>query len=300
MITWGSPIWLYLWLAGMAGGAFFAAFLVDRLMGGTQKALLRIATYVGVPFAIIGLILLIADLGMPIRFWRLLAEFDVVSAMSMGTWILFVWVAAAVIMIILWNIDRFIPGSISIDRARPAVDLITGALSWIAFVFAALLITYTGVLLASSNQPLWAATILVPSLFVASAISTGLAVVIITALVGRSQAISRRMIARLSEADAIVIIIEMVILIGFAIWLGVSAMGGATEGLKLLTIGTLAPAFWVGVVLLALLIPLGLELSNWGKEIKGRAVWLAVAVPSVCVLLGGLILRAIIVAGGQM
>jgi len=43
-----------------------------------------------------------------------------------------------------------------------------------------------------------------------------------------------------------------------------------------------------------------LELRNWGKEIRGRATWLAVVVPSVCVLLGGLILRAVIVVGGQM
>jgi polysulfide reductase chain C len=296
MITWGGPIWLYLWLAGMAGGAYFAAFLVDRFMGGTQKALLRLATYVGVPFAIIGVLLLIVDLGVPIRFWHLLAEFDVVSAMSLGTWILFVWVAAAVIMIFLWNIGRFI----SVEWARPILARIANALSWIAFIFAALLMTYTGVLLASSNQPLWAGTVLVPCLFVASAVSTGVAVVLITAIFRRDEAISRRTIARLAEADAVVIVIEMAILIGFAIWSGVSSMGGATEGLKILTIGALAPAFWVGVVLLALLIPLGLELRNWGKEIRGRATWLAVVVPSVCVLLGGLILRAVIVVGGQM
>jgi polysulfide reductase chain C len=296
MITWGGPIWLYLWLAGMAGGAYFAAFLVDRFMGGTQKALLRLATYVGVPFAIIGVLLLIVDLGVPIRFWHLLVQFDVVSAMSLGTWILFVWVAAAVIMIFLWNIGRFI----SVEWARPILNRIANALSWIAFIFAALLMTYTGVLLASSNQPLWAGTVLVPCLFVASAVSTGVAVVLITAIFRRDEAISRRTIARLAEADAVVIVIEMAILIGFAIWSGVSSMGGATEGLKILTIGALAPAFWVGVVLLALLIPLGLELRNWGKEIRGRATWLAVVVPSVCVLLGGLILRAVIVVGGQM
>ena len=296
MITWGGPIWLYLWLAGMAGGAYFAAFLVDRFMGGTQKALLRLATYVGLPFAVIGVLLLIVDLGVPIRFWHLLIEFDAVSAMSLGTWILFVWVGAAVIMIILWNMHRFV----HIEGATSILSLIESVLSWVALVFAALLMTYTGVLLASSNQPLWAGTILLPCLFVASAISTGVAVVLITALISRDAAITRRTLARLSEADAVVIIIEMAILIGFAIWLGVSAMGGATEGLKLLTVGTLAPAFWVGIVLLALLIPLGLELGNWGKEIKGRVTWLGVVVPSVCVLLGGLMLRAIIVVGGQM
>lgn len=296
MITWEGPIWLYLWLAGMGGGAYFAAFLVDRFMGGTQKALLRLATYIGVPFAIIGVLLLIVDLGVPIRFWHLMVQFDMVSAMSLGTWILFVWVGSAVIMIILWNMARFVP----LQGGSSILSLIENVLSWVAFVFAALLMTYTGVLLASSNQPLWAGTTLLPCLFVASAISTGVAAVLITAVIRRDEAINRRTLARLTEADAVVIIIEMAILIGFAIWLGVSAMGGAVEGLKLLTIGTLAPAFWVGFVLLALLIPLGLDLANWGKEIKGRATWLAVVVPSVCVLFGGLILRAVIVVGGQM
>jgi len=225
-----------------------------------------------------------------------MVKFDVISAMSLGTWILFVWVGAAVIMSILWNMARFVP----IKGDSSVLSLIGDVLSWVAFVFAALLMTYTGVLLASSNQPLWAGTTLLPCLFVASAISTGVAAVLITAIIRRDETIARRTLARLSEADAVIIIIEMAILIGFAIWLGISAMGGATEGLKLLTIGTLAPAFWVGVVLLALLIPLGLELTNWGKEIKGRATWLGVVVPSVCVLLGGLILRAVIVVGGQM
>ena len=29
-MTWAAPIWIYLWLAGMAGGAYFAAFVTGR------------------------------------------------------------------------------------------------------------------------------------------------------------------------------------------------------------------------------------------------------------------------------
>jgi uncharacterized membrane protein YbjE (DUF340 family) len=54
------------------------------------------------------------------------------------------------------------------------------------------------------------------------------------------------------------------------------------------------------VVLLALLVPLGLEVANWGKELEGKAVWRAVLASAVCVVFGGLVLRAVITIGGQM
>ena len=139
-----------------------------------------------------------------------------------------------------------------------------------------------------------------PSLFVASAISTGVAILIVAALTGRAGAIPGRTVGRLAEADAVVILVELGVLVGYAIWLGGSAMAGAGEALRLLTTGVLAAPFWVGIVLLALLVPLGFELTNWGKKIETKAVWRAIVTSSACVILGGLILRALIVIGGQM
>ena len=77
-------------------------------------------------------------------------------------------------------------------------------------------------------------------------------------------------------------------------------MAGAGETLRLLTTGVLAAPFWVGVVLLALLIPLGLDIASWGKEIKTKGVVIAIAASSMCVILGGLVLRAVITIGGQL
>jgi len=76
-------------------------------------------------------------------------------------------------------------------------------------------------------------------------------------------------------------------------------MAGAGEALGLLTKGVLAAPFWVGIVLLAMLIPLGLEIKNWGKEIETKGVLRAIIATSACVILGGLVLRAVIVIGGQ-
>lgn len=315
-MTWSAPIWIYLWMAGMAGGAYFAAFLAERFTGVTDRKLLRLAVYVGVPLAIIGVLLLVVDLGQPIRFWHLFTQFKVTSPMSMGTWILLAWVGIAIIMAILWWAQNFLTEEVARSLRRT-----TERLSWVDLVLAVLLIAYTGVLLAVSNQPLWASTALLPSLFVASAVSTGVAILVLAGIAvnsvsrgslvelrialnqlfgSRDWTISNRTVARLAEADVIVILVELAVLIGYAIWLAISSMAGAGEALGILTTGVLAAPFWAGVVLLALLIPLGLDIANWGKEIETKKVRLALMTSTTCVILGGLILRAVIVIGSQL
>jgi len=294
----------------MAGGAYFTAFLVDRFTGGENKSLLKLATWLGIPLAVVGVLLLVIDLGQPLRFWHLFTQFKVTSPMSMGTWILLIWVIVAVIMVVLWWFENRLA-----EATARSLRRLTGFLGWIDGVLAVLLIAYTGVLLAVSSQSLWAGTVLLPALFVASAISTGIAMLVIAVMAtnvvelkvavnqlfgSADWTISKKVVERLAEADAIVIIIELVALIGYAIWLATSSMAGAGEALGLLTTGKLAAPFWAGVVLVALLVPLGLDLASRGKEIKTKGVWLTILASSACVILGGLVLRAVITIGGQL
>ena len=280
-MVWNAPIYLYVWLAGMAGGAYFAAFLAERIAGITDRPLIRPATYIGVPAAIIGVLLLILELGNPLRFWRLFTVFDVSSPMSLGTWILLLWLGAGMLMIIIWWYQKRTVGS--------SYEGILGFLGWVELVLSVLLIAYTGVLFAVSSIPLWSSTVLLPTLFVTSAISTGIAMVVLGALIGRSA--PEKTLGRLVEADAIVIVLELVALIIFAI---------ATEGIGILISGALAIPFWLGVVVLALLLPLGLELMNRKKEPGAKGYWGIAAISAICVLVGGLVLRLVITIGGQM
>jgi polysulfide reductase chain C len=279
----------------MAAGAYFAAFLVERFTGKGNGHLLRLSTYLGIPLAVVGVILLIIELGQPIRFWHLLTTFKVISPMSMGTWILLAWVGIAVIMAVFWWAEPRLN-----EGVNQRLKQITKVLAPVNAAFSVLLMAYTGVLLAASNLPLWQGTVLLPALFVASAISTGVALLVITAVTGRAWSIPNWIVGRLAEADAIVILVELVILIGYTIWLAASSLAGAGEVLRLLTTGILAAPFWLGVVLLALLVPLWLEVTSWGKKITTKSVWRTIVASSTCVILGGLILRALIVIGGQL
>ena len=78
-MIWGWPLWVYLWAAGVAGGGFFAAFLVNLFTGRKHKLLLQIATWVGVPLVLLGVLLLVFDLGNQFWAWHLFVRFLPVS-----------------------------------------------------------------------------------------------------------------------------------------------------------------------------------------------------------------------------
>jgi len=313
-VTWTALIWIYLWLAGMAGGAFLAAKAAGRFSGSKDDSLLRLATWLGLPLAGIGVLLLIFELGTPIWFWHLFARFDVGSPMSMGTWILIAWALIAVVMLATWWLE----GKVSQEAAASLAGL-RKLLSRINVVLSAALITYTGVLLAVSSQSLWAGTILLPALFVVSAVSTGVAVLILAALALNAIAdgsmaelklalnqifgstewkTPKEMIVKLAETDAIIIVLEIAAMVGYVIWLATSTSG--SDALGVLATGSMAAPFWVGVVLLALLIPFGLDLTIRGKAVETKGVLMTITTSSLCVVVGGLILRWVITSGGQL
>lgn len=275
-LLWEWPIWIYLWAAGIAGGGYFAAFLINLFTERKNKNLLRIATWVGVPLVGIGVLLLIVDLGNRLSFWHLLVRFFLHSPMSIGTWLLTLWAMCGVGLLVLWLAESEVPLLVIL---RPLAPL-TRILSWVNFLLSPLLIAYTGVLLSNTSQSLWM-TILLPSLFVVSAVSTGLAAtLLVLALLGRE------IPHVFGRAGAIMAGLEILVLIGFLV----------TVPAGVLISGPLSLGFWIGVVLIALLIPFGLEL--W--TLRAEETTPLVLASTWSVLVGGLILRAIVVVGGQM
>lgn len=295
MITWGFPIYLYLWLAGMAAGAYFTAFLAERFGKHKDHRLLHIALYLGIPAAIVGVIFLLSDLSYPLRFWHLFVFFNLTSPMSIGSWLLILWTGIGVLIVFLWHIRNRIP-------IKPgSLHRIMNYLHWAGFFVSVLLMSYTGVLLAVSIQPLWASTFLLSPLFVVSAISTGAAILILAALISRIWKIHSDTIKRMIQVDAVVIAFEFVILLVFLLWLYKSGIPGASESMIMLTTGVLAVRLWLGVVSLAIMVPFALDVVHWGKKVgEHRAVLVAAVISSACVISGGLILRIVIVLGGQI
>lgn len=313
-MIWEWPLAVYLWLAGIAGGAYFAAFLMNRLTGEKYQLLPKIAMLLGVPLVLLGSLLLVLDLGERLRAWHLFTRFRLGSPMSIGSWVLLIYALIGIVMLALWWARSFEPREVRLtvlpglaSVIRPAAPALT-ALSWIAVVLAAFLIAYTGVLLSATSQPLWSGVLLLPSLFVASAVSTGMALLVLAARTplgkwldllfgGEGESVAREGLHAMGVASLILGVIELVVLVGFLVWLAAFSTPNAADAVQALVFGPLGLVFWGGVVLVGLIIPLVLEFAS----IRGReTVMGSVLASASLVLLGGLFLRVVVLLSGQM
>ena len=137
--VWKSPdVPLYLFLGGAAGSSSILAALADLT---DRPTLTRVGRYTAGGGAILSVVALVHDLGRPERFLHMLRVFKVTSPLSVGTYILSPFSAAA--------------------GATAAVEL----LGWfprlkrfggvVSAIFGGPLATYTGVLLANTAVPSW-------------------------------------------------------------------------------------------------------------------------------------------------
>lgn len=315
MLTWELPIAIDLWIAGIGGGAYFAAFLMDRITRGRYELLPKIAMLLSVPLVLLGSLTLVLDLGEQLRAWHLFTRFRPESAMSMGSWTLLLYAIIGIVMIALWWSESFEPDEMRLtilsglaSVIRPAAPALR-VLSWIALILAVLLISYTGVLLSATNQPLWGGILLLPALFVASAITTGMALILLVLRTGfgrlldilfggEGEPVGREALGIMERATLVLIIIQLVVLAGFISWLVFLSKPAAAAAVAVLLTGPMSFVFWGGVVLVGMLIPLALEVAS--MKARGEALAGSILASTSLVLVGGLFLRVAVLLSGQM
>lgn len=280
---WGWLIVFYFFFGGLAGGCYFLAALIDLLGRAADRPLARAGYYVVLPCLFISGILLIWDLSRPDRFWHLLIEsntfqpmFKYWAPMSISSWVLLLFSVFAVFS----ALSALSEGG-RLSWRWPHVFRPPGIAGRIITVLGALLglyvASYTGVLLAVTNRPLWADTPLLGMLLVLSATSISAALLLLLAWRLRYAAPA---VLALNRIDCAVIVLQLLVLVAVLITLGpVAQLWWSLWGLLLL----------LGVVLLGLIVPLLLRWRHRGDF--GAATW-AVAM---LVLVGGFILRTVIV-----
>src|SRR5260221_41148 len=142
--TWEVP--LYFFLGGIAGLSACIGFAAQMLHGAPE--LIRLCLWVGLLGAAICPVLLIADLGRPLRFLNMLRVFKLQSAMSMGAWILVAFSGCVFLAVLCFEL--YVRGF--------TYPLLIGLL-WLAEASAAvtglLLASYTGVLIGATAGPVW-------------------------------------------------------------------------------------------------------------------------------------------------
>lgn len=290
--VWGWEIPVYLFLGGMAAGAMI---LTALLAARPERS--RVARWL--PFAApvlvsIGMGALFLDLANKLHVLRFYLAFRWTSPMSWGAWILLVVYPVTILQGLAALADDQVDALAA--RAGPLAGAVRAGRAFALPRERALrtwavgtgigLGVYTGILLSTLGaRALWGSALLGP-LFLASGLSTGAALLMLF----RVSPEERSLLARW---DLLAIGLEVALLVLLLVGLasGDAASRGAAD---LLLGGRFTGQFWALVVIAGLAVPAALELLE--TRLHLAATWVAPAL----VLVGGLSLRWILVAAGQL
>ena len=292
-VAWGQLIAIYLFLAGIAGGALLTASLTDLFSKKQYPKVIRSGAYIAVVSIVVGLGLLVFDLGRPLSFWKLLLNVNMGSVMSIGVFIVSGFTGLSFVYAYLVWSTAVAQKQIQVTSANTEVaatsesqgiQVFRKPVAALGVLFSVATATYTGFLLSDvTTNNFWSTGFLgieaipfLPILFLVSATSTGLAATLIGAFRGGD-------LTAYKKIDMVLIIVEIVLIA--ILYLSVKPIFFS---------GSMATLFWLGVVSVGLIVPLLLSIYGIAKHKN-------VLLP-VCgmVVIGGLSLRYFVVYTGQL
>ena len=257
---WRWEIAVYLYMAGMGAGSFIIGMIIHWFVKPTVPITLfgfnvdiaNPALLWGPIFVAVGAPFLILDLGIKKRFLYACLN-PRTSWLARGFFILSMFI---VLGLIVFAASVLYP-QILIDRPAPWL-----VLEGVSVLFAFSTAIYTGVLLKSVKYiPIWN-TPLLPTLFLASALSTG-SMGIILAMLGSgllfSPADSLAAVAHSVVAYERILIVVEALILAFYLYSRYRAKDQGETSVRLLLSGKLKPLFWGGIVLIGFVFPIALE-----------------------------------------
>ncbi|MFQ5829898.1 MAG: NrfD/PsrC family molybdoenzyme membrane anchor subunit [Candidatus Methylomirabilia bacterium] len=282
--VWGWKVATYLFVSGTGAGAYTVGMVSQHMGDRTWAA--ATGLLLGPALVAPATLLLIWDLGRPGGFLR--AGRRPISS----------WISRGVMILSAFIIVGGLHGALSVwpwgwlgpsDRLTLATSLVAGLLALSTMI-------YTGLLLGAIRPiPFWSTPVL-PVLFLVSSLSTGIMVVDLTltlrgVVTGTSESSA---LVGMRQADLLLLALEAVVI---ACYLGLThATAGSRASVALLTRGALATRFWAGVVAAGLMLPFLIQLVEVTGAIPTAASLSLVS--SLAGLLGGLLLRHVVVTGG--
>ena len=299
---WPLLIDLYFFLGGLAGGAFVIATIANLLDARRYRDIVRGGYYIAFLAILPGPILLTVDLGLPTRFLHMLMvskpsleigmnavtvgpfHLKLFSPMSAGAWALLGFSLFA----FLAALDVFLEdrGGRSMSTLRVVAGVIGG---FFGFFIAA----YPGVLLGATARPLFISAHWLGALFLVVGASTGgAAIALILSLFGGQ---ARESLSRLMRFTAFALILQLAALALFILAVQMAGSSRIDGALAQLLSGPYSLTFWLGAVVVGIVVPLVLQFAG---GIKKAAPGMT-ALVSGLILIGGFIVKYVIIAAGQ-
>ncbi len=261
----GIFLWIAFYAGGLGGGLYLVSLYFNSLRGMFVSWLI-IAIVKGVAHLIY--------LGKPVRFWRIVFR-PRTSWLARGIIFVFAFIvfAAAQMAFSFW-----LPGT-----AGEIIFKVLAGLSALAVT------VYTGFVLNTVKAvPFWNSTLL-PLLFVLCGILGGFGLSVIIALNGGNIDISA------AEMGSRWLLIVNALLILVYLWAATNREPTGKQSVIEQMRGRLAPVFWIGIVVLGIIIPLAIAFSSYFAGGVSSALLVAGVA---CEVIGGLALRYCVLKAG--
>jgi len=287
--VWGWEIPSYLFLGGLvAGMMIISGYFLLRGNGTKRDTVTYLLPGLGIAFLSLGMLALFLDLEQKLHVWRFYTTFRATSPMSWGSWILLLVYPAMATQMLLRPPARLaerVPPLAALSKRLRAIPKMESIVAVANIALGTSLGVYTGVLLSTLGaRPLWNSALLGP-LFLLSGLSAAAAFVHLVARDRDEQVL-------LARADNAFLGMELAVIGLFLIGLVTSTQAHA-DAASLLLGGPYTAVFWVFVVGVGLVLPLGIQ------SLATRHVIQHTPVAPILVLAGGLLLRFVIVYAGQ-
>ncbi len=301
---WGLDVSIYLFLGGLTAGILVIASLMILWKKSSAFNLATNRLILLAPILLsIGMFFLWLDLENQFKVWRFYATFQVTSPMSWGAWILLLIYPLSILLILstfrkgypkvyAWletRLKSFSLTSKHLGKFRRVFDFSEkhrDLFAKIMIPLAVLLGIYTGILLSAFGaRPFWNTSLLGP-LFLVSGLSTAAALVILLSRESKEKHF-------FTKVDLGLIFVELAIISLLIIGMLTSTLQQG-KAVQLILGGPLTAYFWVFIIGIGLLLPAFLKII----ELKGKEIPASIAAS--LVLIGGFIMRVVIVEAGQI
>lgn len=270
----------YLFLAGAGAGAFLIGGVVDLAIRANPYGLAsRVSPVtdagmiVGPILVIISSVFLLFDLGVPERAIRVFLT-PLTSIIGFGAWTIVLFVSCALGALI---VGRFFDSKFS--------SIVEFILHICATLLSMCLLVYSGVYLSLFSTVPFLNTPLIPALFVASGLTSGMAVLILIGFTRKNIGGISKALENLIAFDMVLIVFEIVILVIFFLMTALADDVSALSAQSLIS-GRLAGVFWLGIVVIGLILPFTVD-----TICRRMPDSVLLSIGAVCTLIGGICLR---------
>jgi formate-dependent nitrite reductase membrane component NrfD len=228
-IGWGWEVYVEMFAAGLAAGAFLIAMLLE-FYGRGRSPIARTAHIITVPLLLVATALLILKLERSERFWHMVIQSENIplpmlkwwSPISIGAWGLMIFSGLATISLIDALIAR---GYFSVGPWRRDNTLHGGRFGWLfaipATLSALFVAGYSGALLSVTAVPGWEDTVFIAPFFIGVSAATGAALLILIDAITKKAPLdeieSLTLFGTISVAWQIVLLIILVVSLGGAL-----------------------------------------------------------------------------------